>query len=648
MFPFQSALFKLRVLANALLYVAIFVGLTPLLCAQDTARTRVRPTRAESFFGVHFDFHAGVNNQNIGAQTTPEMVQTIIDTLKPDFIQIDCKGHPGWTSYKTQVGNMAPGVVADSLKVWREVTARNGVALYLHYSGVWDSAAVEKHPEWAALDKNGNRSHEKTSVFRGYRTGLLVPQLLEIANEYEVDGVWVDGECWATQIDYSEEAQNAFKEATRLTTVPHAPNEDGWLEWCDFHREAFRRYLRAYVADVHANAPNFQIASNWAFTDHMPEPVSAEVDFISGDYSPNNSVNAARYSARLMANQGFPWDLMAWSFGGQSGAWAQKTGVQLCREAACVLAMGGSFQGYITQEPDGSVNLEKLPGMTEASTFCRARQQWCKGSDGIPQIALFCPAATHYKLVSSGGESLFPMITWQRPLLYRLLEQNYSVDILTDKALSERADEFPVIVFYRSGDWSPTLTAKIREYLRNGGAVVALGAESQQALSSTLAGVQPVETQQGDSDFKFDVYRVGRGTCLLLATPEDAEALADFNNAQGQEFEQSLREMIHRVLPRPIVQIKDTRPLDVSVRRTANGELAAHFVNVSGNHETAGIIESIEPVENVDVTLALETRPTSLRLEPSGLDLDFTWNDSNKTASTTIPKIPIYEILVVK
>ena len=141
---------------------------------------------------------------------------------------------------------------------------------------------------------------------------------------------------------------------------------------------------------------------------------------------------------------------------------------------------------------------------------------------------------------------------------------------------------------------------------------------------------------------------MGRGTCLLLATPEDAEALADFNNAQGQEFEQSLREMIHRVLPRPIVQIKDTRPLDVSVRRTANGELAAHFVNVSGNHETAGIIESIEPVENVDVTLALETRPTSLRLEPSGLDLDFTWNDSNKTASTTIPKIPIYEILVVK
>ena len=123
-----------------------------------------RLKRSESFVGVHFDFHAGRDVPNIGEKTTPEMVQEIIDAIQPDFIQIDSKGHPGLTSYPTKVGNPAPGVVADSLRIWRRVTARNGVALYTHYSGVWDNEAVARHPEWAVVEHNGNYYTEKTYV----------------------------------------------------------------------------------------------------------------------------------------------------------------------------------------------------------------------------------------------------------------------------------------------------------------------------------------------------------------------------------------------------------------------------------------------------------------------------------------------------
>ena len=45
----------------------------------------------------------------------------------------------------------------------------------------------------------------------------------------------------------------------------------------------------------------------------MAEPVSAPLDFLSGDYSPEDSVNSARLSARYLARQGKTWDLMAWS-----------------------------------------------------------------------------------------------------------------------------------------------------------------------------------------------------------------------------------------------------------------------------------------------------------------------------------------------
>ena len=35
--------------------------------------------------------------------------------------------------------------------------------------------------------------------------------------------------------------------------------------------------LRDYLAAVKQTHPTFQICSNWAFTDHMPEPVTAPV-----------------------------------------------------------------------------------------------------------------------------------------------------------------------------------------------------------------------------------------------------------------------------------------------------------------------------------------------------------------------------------
>lgn len=614
------------------------------------AEEPARLSRADSFFGIHFDFHAGETDQNIGANTTEEMVQTIIDMTRPDFIQVDSKGHAGWCSYPTKVGNPSPGVVTDSLKVWREVTARNGVALYTHYSGVWDNTAIARHPEWAVVNRSGARSKDITSVFSAYKTDLLIPQLLEFALDYGTDGVWVDGECWATQIDYSDAAVEAFKKATGRDKVPAGPSPDGqwedwegWQEWCNFHREAFREYLREYVSAVKEKAPNYQIASNWAFTDHMADPVSAPVDFISGDYSPNNSVNAARYSTRLMANQDKPWDLMAWSFATEGG-WAQKTGVQLSREAACVLAQGGAFQAYYTQNRDGSVTLSKLESMAETAKFCRARQTLCQRSTGVPQVALFCPTASHYQTVSNGGESLFPMIVGQRPILYRLLENNYVVDVLTDAALTARLEEFPVVVFYRGNLCSEELKTKLPGYVKNGGSVVLIGNEPIEMLKDVFGEMEKTDALVKDDVWFLNVYTCGKGSVAMYPTPVGSPE--EFVAANGPTFNEYLQTAMKKAFPKPMVEFAEKQPLDVSIRRTQAGLLTINLVNVSGPHETQPIINEIEPVDNVKMTLNLSERPQSLRLEPSGLDLEFEWE--NGAASFVVPSVPIHEIIVVK
>jgi len=57
-----------------------------------------RLDRAHSYFGVHFDFHADTTCREIGKNVDAAMVEYVIDQIKPDFLQIDCKGHPGYSS----------------------------------------------------------------------------------------------------------------------------------------------------------------------------------------------------------------------------------------------------------------------------------------------------------------------------------------------------------------------------------------------------------------------------------------------------------------------------------------------------------------------------------------------------------------------
>ena len=134
--------------------------LTQTIKAQELSHKPFK--RADSFFGLHFDFHATDKDNKIGETMTEELVDSMLTIIKPDYIQVDCKGHPGISSYPTKVGNPAPGFVKDPYPIWRKATSKHGVGLFVHYSGVIDQEAVKKHPDWAAHDQDGKiRSGKK-------------------------------------------------------------------------------------------------------------------------------------------------------------------------------------------------------------------------------------------------------------------------------------------------------------------------------------------------------------------------------------------------------------------------------------------------------------------------------------------------------
>ena len=156
----------------------------------------------------------------MGENLKEEDIKKICREIKPDFIQIDCKGHPGYASYPSKLGNAMPEFAKDTLAVWRKATAEEGVALYVHYSGVRDFRYIrEVEPEQAAMRLDGTYMDEDICPFKDkYRDELLIPQLLEIAS-YGVDGVWVDGDCWGVKVGYHPDVIKQFEEKYALASA---------------------------------------------------------------------------------------------------------------------------------------------------------------------------------------------------------------------------------------------------------------------------------------------------------------------------------------------------------------------------------------------------------------------------------------------
>ncbi len=646
-----------------------------------TAEAPRRLKRAESFLGVHFDFHAGPDCTEIGKNTTRESIEHVIDLVHPDYLQIDCKGHPGLSSYPTKVGNQAPGFVGDPLRLWRQVTAERGVALYMHYSGVWDSEAIRKHPDWAVIDAAGKPNGNATSFFSAYADQLLIPQLRELAGDYGVDGAWVDGECWASVPDYGAAALKAFREATGIADVPRKPGEPHWYEFLQFNREAFRTYLRHYIAEVKRTNPAMQLCSNWAFTDHMPEPVSAPVDFLSGDYSPEDSVNSARLSARYLARQGKPWDLMAWGFTtkpGKNGS-RMKSAVQLEREAAVVLALGGGFQAYFNQRRDGSVPEERMPIMAEVAKFCRARQAICHHALPVPQVALLYSTAAHYRRINGlFNRDLTPL----RGTLQALLESQQSVEVLGEHQLTGRMAEYPLIVVPECDYLEPAFRRELLDYVETGGNLLLVGPESAALFAEELgvtwegeASAQPhflthattlIRTQGlsravrlGAKAQPFGRLQVARAAdaasqpaASIASRGRGRIAATYFDFSQGYLADRSeaarawLDALARQLFPQPLVEVTGSPDVDVAVNRL-DGRLTINLVNTAGPHADpqTPIFDSIPVVGPLAIKIHTATVPARITLEPGSQPVAFEYRAG--AAQLTLPRLEIHSVLVV-
>lgn len=637
----------------------------------------------ERYAGLHLDFHAGLQDSGIGKHFSYELIDSMLQITKPDFIQVDCKGHPGISSYPTKVGNPAPAIEKDILRIWRDVTRKYHIPLYVHYSGIWDSEAIRKHPRWARINADGKADPNANSLFGPYKDSLLIPQLKELATVYQLDGVWVDGDCWMLGPDYSSQAIREFKKLYAKIPVPKKPGQPGYFEWMEFHRKAFRNYVTKYTDEVHKVAPEFKVTSNWSFSSMMPEPVDVPVDYLSGDVAGTNSLYSSAFQGRCLALQGKPWDLMSWSFAWKNQSKATKSVVQLQQEAAEVVALGGGFQTYWQQNRDGSPEPYQFRKMAEIIAFCNQRKPYTFKGKSIPQIGLLYSTYDWRRIQTANLYSSHGLnrITG---VLNLLMDNQLAVDIVMDHQLEERMSSYPLLVVPEWGNMDPKINEKLKQYVNKGGKLLVIGAEAVADFSNELRVQLSDSVKKGFGLFagfnnrilvthtNYQTFNPQPGVQIIgqqlsaddwrLTTPYHLASITDYGKGKiagiyfdmGEFYDRNqnnlsldlIKTVIEQMGTEFISVIKGSRKVHQVVTQN-NGRLYVHLINTMGPHNNPNVLvyDEVAPVENIIVEIRNLVKPQSVRLQPGNREVSFSYTD--KKIRLQLEQLKLYEIIEI-
>ncbi len=653
------------------------------------------------FFGIHYDLHAVANDTQLGQELTVEHLIERLSRVRPDWIQCDCKGHPGYTSWPTKVGSTLPGVVNDALRIHRDATRTLGIPLAVHYSGVWDTRAIELHPAWARVDEHGRPDGLRhtgeewpprpvmTCRLSGYDDELMIPQLLELIDTYDVDGFWVDGENWVSRPCWCERCRAKFTRRTEVEAIPTAPGQPSWAAWLAFHRDLFIEHVARYAHAVHARKSGCLVCSNWMYSARQPEAVRAPMDYLSGDYDWAWGANRAAIEGRVLDGRGLSWDLMAWMIiktgrWDEDRPWTLKTATHLCQDAAEAVALGGAVMLYIQPQRTGWLAGWHQDLIAEVADFCRARKDACFRSKTVPQAAVLHLAGHYY----AHNDPLFDNGLALQPVegaLHALLETHRSTDVLTEEDALRRMSAYSLVVVPEQTSLSRPLRAALEAYARGGGQVLMSGAHLSHEYSdlvgakpdgdavsgdvylpararvvpvagswqpvvpgtSTEAWVRRLSQQDPDKDGTEQIvvtrHALGRGAIVAVHGP----VFQDYVIVHYPDLRAFIGDVVRRMGIEWLVELDAPARLEAVLRRK-RGNLLVNLINRGAGKALSParvVVEELPPIQDVVMRLRHAEQPTAVTIVPGGTQADWSYTDGLVTVR--VPRVDIHTVIVV-
>lgn len=357
-----------------------------------------------------------------------------------------------------------------------------------------------------------------------------------------------------------------------------------------------------------------------------------------------------------------------------------------------VLALGGGLSLYFQQKKNGSVPKWLMENVAEISSFVRARQEVCHSARPVAQIGLFYSKEAIYKksttVLFGNWEDIYGgngEIDHVHGILRTMLAGQHCVNVVMEHNLESEEDmaKYPVLVIPEWTDIDPAMKERFVSYAENGGKLLIIGPHAAKHFKDEL-GISII--QQEDCCDKWLGYKGNMASiktdCCTIVPNEGTQTLGELYGENDMETEAQpaasikergrgkiaalyfnfgqyitknrnslmrdfLSEVIDTLFPKPIVKLKGSHLVDVSVM-TKKGKLIVNLVNTAGPHDNYDVysFDEIPAIGPLDITIQTETVPQKVRAVPGDTAVEYGYK--NGCISLTRARLEIHSAIVIE
>ena len=401
------------------------------------------------------------------------------------------KGHHGYSYYDTELGTKHPGLPdgTDMLGEIVEACHARDIAVAAYYSVGWLTTVEKERPEWMERDSLGRKvgtsgteqleSWNLISLHSPYLEEIVLPELRELAGNYDVDGIWID--IIENQPDYSEYAKAAYAKTHNGTTYP---NHAAAVAFAADTRRAAVAAMRAAVKSV---APEKSFTFNTAGRDPR---VSDLVDYHSIETHPGATWHQGAWTHALLTmkylrRHGKPYESTTSRFIHGWGGWDDQPVANMLAVGSRILANGGAINLGDQTYPEGTLDTALYERIGEVFDTIRRRERWALGAEPFPEVAMLTAPFDIYAIYGQDPGQLDAYLGAAKTLSQH--HWGFSLVSEADEGLAETLARHPVVVVPKPGDLRPATVALLETYVRAGGRLLVTEGDPAAPMPPALA-----------------------------------------------------------------------------------------------------------------------------------------------------------------
>jgi len=431
---------------------------------------------------IHMDFHTPEIEPDVVIKSFN--VKDYVATLKGaqvNSLVTFAKDHHGNSYYNSRLGHKHSGLPANTDMMGEIIDEchKNDIKVLSYFSVGWLTTVEKNHSEWMERDINGNkmgtsgkpetRTWNCICLNSPYVEQIVIPELKEIATNYNPDGIWIDiienNPCYCDwcKAKYKQQYNQEY------------PNENAKVKaFAVRTRVDFIKKCRTAIKSI---KPGIMMSYNTA---GRTKELIPYVDFLILETHPGAPWHKGAWTQALLTYKflqqyNMPWETCTSRFIHGWGGWDDQTTENMMTNAARIISHGGVVNLGDQTYPDGTLDKELYKKIGIAFSFTKEMEKWCIGAKQFPNIALF---TSDFDIYSNTNSNYFGAVKI-------LNEKHWHFDIINESAI-DRLKDYKCIVLSNIGEISDKLGDAFKKYVSEGGTLLATGNTSLSKTSNSF------------------------------------------------------------------------------------------------------------------------------------------------------------------